>query len=289
MRIDYRNLLRGMGGSACAGATVLAMASLLGGFSSYAPVSAASTSNNKGDIWIDISGSTDGPEMDPHLSCDTGTLWIWGMKLNDAGGPVAIQGWPPSGGGASDEDWSDTWHFDTTQGGQQVIAEVDVATLIANAQANGDTAHPIQGFHFKIDLEDPRTGHSMGDDKYKTFWVNCAASTPTPTGTVSGTATPGTPTPTLSTESPTPTLSTGTPTPSGGVGGATATPSPTSSVQGITTTPTPASNVAGIATPNTGAGPGGGNSLPLEVSGGLMLAGLGMLAGGRRMKRRSTR
>src|SRR5947209_811908 len=81
----------------------------------------------------------------------------------------------------------------TPVAGSQVIATVPVHTLLANAAANGDAA-AHQGFHFKLDLEDPRTGGSIGDDKYKVFWVSCgvqrSVSTPTPTPSVTPTPTP---------------------------------------------------------------------------------------------------
>ena len=277
MSIELRNLLRGLGGTACAASTMVAIATFAGGFSS---TPAAAAGNNRGDVWVDTVGSNDGPEMDPHLPC--ADINVWGMKLAGSDGSFAVQGWPPSGGGASETDHSGDWTFDQSAGGQQVIAVIPVQSLIATAEDNGDTAHPQQGFHFKLDLEDPRTGNNNGDDKYKVFWVNCTSPsstptpTPTPTATVSATATP-TPTPS-ETPTPTPTATvsaTATPTP-----GATPTPSPSpqSGVQGITST----GGIGGVVTPNTGTG------LPLGISGGLMAFGLALLGLARRLPRRGT-
>jgi hypothetical protein len=266
----------------------VAIATFAGGFSSYAPAGATqdtTNGNNRGDVWVDNVGvPQSNPEMDPHLAC--ADIAIWGMKLNDASGTYAIQGWPPSGGGASDQDYSGTWSFDTSSDTLQQIATVNVQTLIANAIANGDTAQSQQGFHFKLDVEDPR-GQSVGDDKYKTFWVNCAAPTPTPTptGGVGG----STPTPTPP-PSPTPTESSPSPTPTGTVSGSTPTPTPTESspspqggVLGSTSTPAPTGGVGGITTPNTG------TELPLGISGTFMGVGLGLLALSRRMRPRTRR
>lgn len=238
--------------------------------------------DNSGDIWIDVAGRNDGPETDVHFSCSARQLWIWGMKLAGSTGPVAIQGWPPSGGGSSDIDWTSTWHYGTAQGGQQVIAIVDVATLLAGAQANGDSAQAQQGLHFKIDLEDPRTGASMGDDKHKTFWIMCPppTSTASPTGTVSaGTPTPTvptspspsesasstpsspSPTPTATpTSTPTATVSAGTPTPSASeTPTARMSPSPSASATATPTLPTP---TVSTPTPTPTSGVGGATATP---------------------------
>jgi len=291
--IELRTLLRGAGGLACAASTMVAVAAFAGAFSTYSPAraTAASDSNNKGDVWVDTVGSNDGPEMDPHLPC--ADVAVWGMKLNDSSGPFAVQGWEPSGTGASDIDFSGTWTFDTSSDAMQQIAVIDVQTLINTAVANGDVAQPQQGFHFKLDLEDPRTGNSVGDDKYKVFWVNCTgtSSTPTPTATVSG-STP-TPTPSESTPTPTPT-ETPSPTPTATVSGSTPTPTPAESTPTPSGSPTASGGVlgssttvsggiGGIITPNTGSG-----TLPLGLSGGLMAFGLGMLAVARRLRPRRT-
>jgi len=237
---------------------------------------AGGSGNNRGDAWVDAVGQGQvGHENDPHLGCND--IAISGAMLNDASGPFTIQGWPPSG--RREVDWSATWHYGTATGGSQVIATVPVHMLIAAATGSGDTAQPQQGFHFKLDLEDPRTGASVGDDKYKVFWVDCPSVSP---GVTTPTPTPrGTPTPT-----PTPAP---TPTPSGGVGGLTPTPTPTprSGVEGITTTPSPASGVAGTTASGTGAAvPFTGAALPLGLAGGLALAGLGLLGAARRRRLR---
>jgi hypothetical protein len=286
------NALRRAGGTACGLAAAVAMLALAtatpaaagpGGKGS----SGSGAGNNKGDVWVDAAGQGQvGQENDPHLGCND--IAVWGAALNDASGPFAIQGWAPSGG--KETDYSATWHYDTGAGGSQVIAVVPVHTLIANAMAAGDAPVNKQGFHFKLDLEDPRTGASVGDDKYKVFWVDCGV---TRTGT--------TPTPT---PSPTPATSTPTPTPSGGVGGATPTPTPGGGVGGLTPTPTPtpASGVEGIttgpgATPGSGvaAAIGGsgasipftGTVLPLGLAGGLAAGGLGLLGLSRRRRNKT--
>lgn len=301
MSIEIRTLLRGVGGTACAASMLVALASFAGGFTSYTTVAAQ---GNKGDVWTDTVGSNDGPEMDPHMPC--ADFNVWGMKLQNSSGPFTIQGWPPSGGGASEIDYSANWTYDLTGADPQVIATVPVDTLLANARASGDTAQPQQGFHFKLDVEDPR-GNSTGDDKYKVFWISCGTTTPTPTSSVSGSSssssTGSSPSPspenssssTSSGPSPSPTSSvSGTsssssssesspsPTVSGGVSGTTTTETTViGGVSGINTTSTTGGGVGGISTPFTG------TALPLGLSGGLMALGLGMLGVARRIKRRN--
>jgi hypothetical protein len=140
--------------------------------------SAQGGNSNKGDVWIDNVGQPPGPghENDPHLACKD--INLWGAKLADPTGPYTIDGWPPSG--SKKQAYASTWHYNTATGGDQVLDVINVATLIKNAVANGDTPQAQQGYHFKIQfVQDPQ--------KHKTFWVKCPA--PTPPGT------PGTPPP----------------------------------------------------------------------------------------------
>lgn len=206
---------------------------------------AAGQGNNRGDAWVDNVGQSQvGHETDPHLACSD--IAIWADKLNDASGPVAIQGWPPSGKGSTEVLWSGTWSYDTGSGGSQVIATVSASALVSAAQQAGDTAQPQQGYHFKLDLEDPRGG-SIGDDKYKTFWVSCGVSS---------------------------SVSTPTPTP-----GSTPTPSPAGGVEGITSGP--AGGTGGlVGVPSTG------SALPWELAGGLAAGGLGLIGLSSRRRRR---
>ena len=149
-------------------------------------VAATGGDPNAGDVWVDNVGQPPGPghEMDPHLACQD--INMWADKLADSSGSYTIDGWPPSG--SQEVDYSGTWSYSQSQGGDQVIAVINVQQLIANAQANGDTA-AHQGFHFKLQF-------SQDPQKHKTFWVNCPPSTviviPPPPGTPPGT-TPSTP------------------------------------------------------------------------------------------------
>ncbi len=192
----------------------LPMAVLAAGQVAPASNSSGSGNPNHEDVWVDNVGQPPGPghEMDPHLACQD--INLWGTTMADASGQFTIDGWPPSGSGSGDlnhpgyqenQAWPGTksnpsmatWNYNQSQGGDQVMAVINVKTLIADAIANGDSPVNGQGFHFKLQfLQDPQ--------KHKTFWVNCPGSTPTPTP--SGSSTP-TPTPSGS--------STPTPTPSG--------------------------------------------------------------------------
>lgn len=166
--------------------------------SSALPATALAASGgdaNAGDVWVDTAGAPAGPghEMDPHLPC--ANIDLWGAKLADSGGGFTIDGWPPSG--ARSQAYSGSWSYDTAGGGSQVIAVIDVNTLIAGAAANGDAPHNAQGYHFKLQLsQDPR--------KSKTFWVDCAppAATTQPSSggsSDSGGDTPSTPSSTSAT------------------------------------------------------------------------------------------
>ena len=137
--------------------------------------------SNAGDVWVDNVGQGSGPghEQDPHLTCTN--INLWGSGLADTSGAFTIAGWPPSG--HKETDYSGQWTYNHTSGrksGSQVIAVINISTLIETAVANHDT-QAKQGYHFKLNLvQDPQ--------KHKTFWVKCAA---TPTGS-STTSTPTT-------------------------------------------------------------------------------------------------
>lgn len=135
---------------------------------------------NSGDVWVDTAANDDtqisGHEQDPHLPC--ADIQLWGNGLAHSTGPFTIFSKDPSDQDFNpktdiDQDWptsgTGTWTYNQTTGGNQKIAPVIVvATLIANAVANGDVAQPEQGFHFKIDFDqDPNLS--------KTFWVACNA------------------------------------------------------------------------------------------------------------------
>ena len=211
-------------------------------------VAASNAHGNSGDVWVDNVGQPAGPghEMDPHLAC--GDINVWGNGLAPSSGTYTVDGWAPSGTGKDDQAWPGTAQSPSTQSwsysgpGNAVVSVIDVDALLANAIANGDTAQAQQGFHFKLQFTaDPQ--------KHKTFWVRCAAPTPTPS------ATP-TPTPTA-TPTPTPT-----PTP-------TATPvaTTTSSVAGVAATASPAAPVKPVAIPSTGADAPFGLGMLLSLGG----------------------
>jgi hypothetical protein len=142
------------------------------------PASAASGTNNKGDVWLDNVGQPPGPghEHDPHLACQD--INLWGDKLSGSSGTYTIDGWPPSG--TKKQAYASTWSYDQTAGGDQVTSVIPVQTLIANAEANGDAPVNKQGFHFKLQF-------SLFPQKHKTFWVNCPGTPPPPppTGSIS--------------------------------------------------------------------------------------------------------
>jgi hypothetical protein len=142
-------------------------------------LAASGGNSNSGEVWLDNVGQPAGPghEMDPHLACQD--INLWGSGLADGSGAFTINGWPPSG--SKESDYSATWSYDTSQGGDQVVATISISTLIANAQANGDhAAH--NGYHFKLDF-------SQDPQKHKTFWVDCPSSYTPGTSTNSATGT----------------------------------------------------------------------------------------------------
>jgi len=154
--------------------TGLATAALVALCAGGPALAASGGDSNAGDVWLDNVGQPAGPghEMDPHLACQD--INLWGDKLADSSGTFTINGWPPSGG--KEVDYSGTWSYDSSQGGDQVVATISVATLIGNASANGDKA-AHNGYHFKLDFgQDPQ--------KHKVFWVDCT-SVPTSAPTTS--------------------------------------------------------------------------------------------------------
>ena len=103
---------------------------------------------NAGDVWVDNVGQPAGPghEMDPHLAC--ADINLWGNRLADSNGTFTIDGWPPSG--SQEQVYSATWTYNTTQGGDQIMQVINVATLVANAVAAGDTAVNRQGLRPRV-------------------------------------------------------------------------------------------------------------------------------------------
>lgn len=223
--------------------------------------------NNRGDVWVDNVGNPPGPghEQDPHLACTN--INLWGSGLADSSGTYSVDGWQPSGRGFPDVAYGPTtWHYNTSLGGDQVISVINVATLVADALANGDLPVNTQGLHFKLQL-------SQDPFKHKTFWVNCVPPATTTTTTTT-TTTPTTTTTTSSTTSSTTTTAAGSPT--------TTTPA--------TTTTTPSGVGAGVlgagtATPSTGADVEFGVGLGLLIGGGGLAAGAGKLFRGKRAGR----
>jgi hypothetical protein len=133
--------------------------------------------SNAGDVWTDNVGQPAGPghEQDPHLACQD--INLWGSGLADSSGTFTIDGWQPSG--SQEQDYSGTWSYDSSQGGDQVVAVINVSQLISEAQANGDAPKNSQGYHFKLQLaQDPQ--------KSKTFWVNCPAGSSSTTAQTTG-------------------------------------------------------------------------------------------------------
>src|SRR5436305_12591321 len=80
-------------------------------------LAASGGDSNAGDVWLDNVGQPAGPghEMDPRLACQD--INLWGDKLADSSGTFTINGWPPSGG--KEVDYSGTWSYDPSQGGDQ--------------------------------------------------------------------------------------------------------------------------------------------------------------------------
>jgi hypothetical protein len=215
------------------------------------------------------------PNHVPHLPCEN--IEVLGTGMADESGNYEIDSWPPSGrkepvygrntSGASvlsagmssgDVGNNGTAAYSTATGGLQVMDIIDVDALVHNAIVAGADAHPVQGYHFKVQFNQgtDQKGNARKEQKHKTFWVHCNAPdgpSSTPSSTPNSTPSNGsTPTPT-STPSVSPSAS-----PEG---------SPTPGV-----TPTPTGSASPVATPGPDCG---------LVMGTIVLAGTTtLLAGG---------
>lgn len=136
-----------------------------------------SADNNKGDAWLTNSPADGaGHAHEPHLDCTT--VYVHGSAL-DASGTYDIASIPGTGSGKTI--WSGKpW---TTPGSGDVLATFDPNVLVADAISQDNAvANPNQGYHFKLTL------HQDSGDKYKTFWVRCGETPPSPTLGVTKTA-----------------------------------------------------------------------------------------------------
>lgn len=98
----------------------------------------------------------------PHLDCED--ISLWGNFLAESSGTYRIDSWAPTG--SFEPVHSGNWTYDQAAGGKQILDVIDVETLIDSAVAAGATAHPQQGYHFKLQF-------FQNPQKHKTFWVNC--------------------------------------------------------------------------------------------------------------------
>src|SRR5947209_11101216 len=109
--------------------SLLAAIGLLAFLAGAPALAASGGDSNSGDVWLDNVGQPAGPghEMDPHLACQD--INLWGAGLADSSGMFTINGWPPSG--SKEADYSANWSYDTGQGGDQIVATISIAKLIA--------------------------------------------------------------------------------------------------------------------------------------------------------------
>jgi len=132
----------------------------------------AETLNHGGTCTVAIGDNEQAtPRHTPHLPCADIELVGIGMALPT--GAYTIDSIAPTGSGQAYLSPASpaTWHYDQVKGGEQVIDVVNVKTLVDNAIALGAEAHPVQGYHFKLEF-------TQSPQKHKTFWVNCNAPTP---------------------------------------------------------------------------------------------------------------
>jgi uncharacterized repeat protein (TIGR01451 family) len=137
---------------------------------------------NTGDAWVTNSSavSTAGHATEPHLTCDT--VYIHASDLVDTSGTFDIASIPGTGNNTLLTAFTGlAW---STPGSGDVIASFSGSALVTAAiNQDGAVANPQQGFHFKLTVHQPTSL-----DKYKTFWVDCAAVPPVPTLGVTKTA-----------------------------------------------------------------------------------------------------
>ena len=127
---------------------------------------------------------SDTPRHVPHLPC--ADIGLVGINMRDAAGTYTIDSIPPTGNQNqvyADATHAAHWAYNKTTGGEQVMDVINVQTLVANAIAAGAEAHPIQGYHFKLQFV-------QAPQKHKTFWVHCNAPVVTPSPTPTGSPSP---------------------------------------------------------------------------------------------------
>lgn len=127
---------------------------------------------NAGDIYVrNVSDAHQpGHQTDPRLGCED--IDLMADRPAHDHGTFTIDGEPPSGSGNQDYPASGgaPWSYPAGGSGTQVVAEIPVQTLIANAQRNGDAPVDVRGYHFRIGLVEDQSRH-------RTFWVGCQAGT----------------------------------------------------------------------------------------------------------------
>lgn len=155
------------------------------------------------------------PNHVPHLPCEN--IEVLGSGMADESGNYEVDSWPPSGhkepvygkktSGASalsagmttgDAGNNGLAAYSSARGGLQVMDIIDVDALVQNAIVAGADAHPVQGYHFKIQFNQgtDQKGNAKKEQKHKTFWVHCNAlagpsSAPSSTPSQGSTPTPG--------------------------------------------------------------------------------------------------
>ena len=210
--------------------------------------SGTNSANSAGDIFVEADGAPLGPgnETDVHLGCPS-TVDLNGSNLSSSTGTYYFFAWEPSGS------------F------QQVLSASgnSVAVPSGSLITSGQTAQPQQGYHFKVEYIG-----SNGETKYKTFWIDCAATTSTGGSTTSSTTSSAPGSSTSRTTSRT-----------------TAVPGSTTTVRTTIRTSTARAGVAGArtTTPKTGA------DIAFGVGLGLLLGGSGLFLGATRRGRRGKR
>jgi len=143
---------------------------------------AANPPGNNGTVKIDAVAFDDHPNNEPHVGCTFQVDW-YGFDEGDLYSDVTFEAQPPSGRGVVLQDNVFIGEDDNAGGGSEAGLDASATYDLRNL-LGAYKAHPIQGYHIKLTVNND--GSQGADVKHKVFWVTGC----TPGGSSSGPSNP---------------------------------------------------------------------------------------------------